>query len=353
MHIFRRVVVYTVSSGCLLAVSLLVWLLALQASLLSADTVKGWLRGSGVYDRLLTELISVQTDASDNIVAPEIVKQALAKTFTPEFVRQHTERVVDAVYAWLEGKTPRVIFAVPIDQKKSELVQHIKTSLEPRLAQLPICQPNTGPTSNQTATCRPPGQELHQLATAAAQDAVNDSHLFDQPLTQDSFAGILASQDVSLLGQLPVYRQWVNYLFIGLPLAILVGAGIIFAVAADKSVAFMRLGRRIFFGSVLTVGLGLGSLYFVQNGSALSMIGALDSANGVANVLAPVVQKILQGILLPLVLYSVIAAAVGLAVWLGLRFINNKRRRSTLLQPPRQTPRGTTGNSVTPPALPA
>lgn len=332
MTFLRRLGIALLQLVCTSAVIGSIWLLTLHMTLLNPPLVKGWIHDSGVYNTAIGTLVQPSATSGITPLTTDVAKQALANTFTPNYLQQQTEQTLNNVYDWLEGKTTTISFSIPVDAQQGTLIQQLAQGMEPAIAQLPVC---TSPEqlAGQGVQCRPGDQSPSQFAQELAQQAVTSSHLAASPITAQDLAqtGVTnnqTAQDQAILNQLPAYRAWLEQLLWLLPAVAALCAFVIFFVATDKLREFMRLSRHIFFSALLTVLFGWGMWYISGNLKSLPGLASLGTNDATVRLVLPIVSKVLAGISFQLLLLSAIATFASLAAWITLGTMHHRMRRS-------------------------
>ena len=109
MSILRKIVLVFLAGLLPLFLFLLAIDLSINRTLGSSQSIKKILNNSGIYESLIPNLIE-QTKASSeggegiNLNDPA-VKQIAEQAIPPQFLRENTEKFLDSVFLWLEGKS--------------------------------------------------------------------------------------------------------------------------------------------------------------------------------------------------------------------------------------------------------
>ncbi len=325
MNILRSILIGLMSFVCVITISGTIYVTTLQSTIMNPTVVKSWLKDSKIYDGGLLSLLvqpgqqnDKQPDSPQKIIATSSqVKTALSNTYTPDFIQTQVETMVNNAYAWMDGKTPNFSFSVPIDQKKDVLIQQLAAAIEPQIAALPVC--SQAMVAAQTA-CRPSGETPAQVATELTTQNIQQSSMFNKPITNETLAkndnSPIDSNKQSLLTQLPSIHQLINQLSIIFPIIALVAIAIIVAIAksGQRLLASLRLSRRIFFSMILTF---IGALVFVWL-TRNSDFGLSGVAGQASDALLPLIEIALAGLAKTLAIYSGIVCFVTLAIWIGI-----------------------------------
>jgi ABC-type sugar transport system permease subunit len=305
----------------------------LHATVLNRTTTTGWLRDSGVYQKVLG-MIQLQ-DTGQSVITKTELQTALNNTFPPPYLQQETEVVINATYDWVEGKTPKISFSIPVDQKRAEFSANLATLLQARLATLPQCKTRINPDVN-NPTCIPQGMSAADLSKQLTQ-LDDGSDFLNKPLTADSFSGSFAAQNTLPTTWVPATVANIDWLLIALPIGIVVFAvGYIF-LSDDKLKGWGIISRRIFInGLLLTI---VGVLVWQMSGSfKLSNILNMSEASAIID---PLFQKVVPALGSALAVMSAGVMVVGGVSWgttLYLRHRNKGHQKPKTYEPPRDLP---------------
>lgn len=335
MNPLRNIAVKTLIFFCALSLSALIWIITLQTTILNGGVVKGWLRDSGVYNHLVANVSEVppEQEPIGSLISTTTVQQALVKTFPPAYVQQQTELTIDGIYNWLEGKTTQPEFSLPINDKRTTFIQELAMAIQPRLAELPLCD---AALLASESPCQPPNMSAEEYATAVATEITNREELLAAPVTQETLATEQAPEDLQTLSSLPTTVQWLQWLAIALPIVVIVCIGLITLVAELRLQAFATLAKRIFIGAAITLA-GAGVLWYLSaNVNTLPGLSGVQS--GVVELLTPVLQKIISGIAGQLALLSGLVVAVSGAAWITLVIVQHRRDAPYRSSAPKASP---------------
>ncbi len=126
------------------------------------------LQQSKLYDHFIDNALQ-QANKSSNTgsngggisTSDPAVTQAINQAFSPAVLQQDVNTVIDANYAWLDGKTAKPVFVVDLSGPKKEFATLVGQSVTAHLASLPVCTSAQLATLNYenadplTITCRP------------------------------------------------------------------------------------------------------------------------------------------------------------------------------------------------------
>ncbi|HKU19124.1 MAG TPA: hypothetical protein VJP80_07735 [Candidatus Saccharimonadales bacterium] len=250
--------------------------------------LEGALQTSGLYSTVVSDVLAkAQTDQTNQGTGTTTVPtsqpqiQAIIKqAFPPQFLQTQTNQVLDAVYAWLQGKQPALAFTIDLGSAKQQLANGVQQYAQTRLSRLPICTNNQIPTGDVdpfSAACIPKGVDVTAVATKARDDILNGGFLKDTKLTADN----LKTGDGQPLSQKlhnapTAYRRSTVAMYALLVLAVLLTAAVVLLSSTWRSglrkvaITYMSVGAiMVVFAWTIVFGLH----------RAIDAIGATKSSN--------------------------------------------------------------------------
>ncbi|HMH31047.1 MAG TPA: hypothetical protein VK534_01060 [Methylomirabilota bacterium] len=175
--------------------------LTFNRNLGQATKIEVLLKQSGVYDKALASALqnsqkeSDQNGSSDVTISLDdpIVQQAAQQVFTPQLIEQNVNTLIDANYAWLNGKTKTPMFMINLSSSKEDFATRVGKLVQTRLAGLPVCTAAQItqlqiPVSSLTVTCRPPGLDPATEGARVAQE-IRSSDFLTKPVITASTLG--------------------------------------------------------------------------------------------------------------------------------------------------------------------
>lgn len=328
------------------AVSLLVTLLfsfgvtlGLQRVFGTPTAVKSALKQSGFYDTAVASgLDQAQKDQSKDqqqnspvetkdqvpIDRPE-VRAIIENAVSPKFLQQQSEGALDAVYAWLQGKTPTLAFTVDLGDAKTRLADGLASYVTTHVASLPPCTsaaqlPSNSDVDPFNATCVPPGFDVNKAANDARDQILHGDFLKDSKLTASSLKNDNGQTLDQQLHQMPkAYQHAVQAVYAA-------GAG---AVLLALAIVFLSVSRRSGLKKVSITCIVVGAI--VGLFGVLSSIGVQKASDQLAKTSGgdqPLQQHIL-GVAKLLIndvrfwwmLYGATLVVLGIATLVGMHFI--------------------------------
>jgi hypothetical protein len=301
--------------------SIAVWTMAatLQMTLLNRDTVKMWGEQSGAYDSLISTLDIREADAT-GMVDSAMLRDAISKTYTPSYIQEQAEMVIDATYDWTESKEEEIAFSIPIQERRDDFVTNLAALLQPKIENLPKC----GSSLSLSDECMPQSYTAATYATSIAEQTANDSDLFEEPLTQ-------ASPETSLPVQNDAIPTYVGYITMAswlLPLVILLGAGAFIALSSERLKGMVIIGRRLVFSSLVLM--LLGAIAWMFGGSLQLGAGVVDGSDPtlVTAVVQPLLREAIPSIGMWLAVFSGSVVLLGIVLWVIGYLLQRRADRS-------------------------
>src|SRR6266702_2646173 len=330
MNLLRALLASLLSLACTVAVSGFVILATLQTTILNPQAAKNWLQNSGVYGQAIDTAVNsnptVQQQLSTvgSFISQDELKAALNKTFSPSYVKQQAEKVIDSAYDWADGKQANVAFSVDTTQQKDTFVSNMASILRPKLAALPQCT-SLAEFDASNPMCLPLGTPAGDLAQSLATDAGNGLSILRQPITNDTFAQASSennqsTNDTSLpssagtdIRQLPTFvaklREWLFWL----PFIALAAGGLSVLLSRKHLKAARHLAARLTIGLGFTLAAGLLLSIFGKSAKLSDLVG---SNAIVSNFVEPIAHQALPAIGSRMAWVSGITGVVTLILWI-------------------------------------
>lgn len=199
MNILRKMLL-VILAGLL---PLFLWTLAIDVGILktagSSAPIKKILSDSGIYGSVVSGVLDqAKTSGGDQgggvSLTDPAIKQAAENTFTPQFLQTNTEKVLDSIFVWLNGKTPIPDFKIDVTGLKSTFATEAGKAAQQRAATLPVCPSGLSGSADNfdafSATCLPRGLTPALVATQVKND-INSGQGFikDPVISADSIKG--------------------------------------------------------------------------------------------------------------------------------------------------------------------
>lgn len=307
-----------------LSVTTWVWLATAQATVLNRSTVLGWIENSGAYQNF-ADILRNQTTGDNqeqSFLTQDALQQALSNTLTPGFIRQNTQKVINATYDWLEGKTESIDFSLSLSEKREEFQNQLAIVLEAQAQNLPACGSHISDN-----LCLPKGQTAATFAQDFAKRAVENSDFLTQPITPNSIG---QTQKLPSLSPVLILTKNLQWLVLGLPVLIVLCAAAYILLTPRKLIGARLLARRIFFTVIASALIG-GALWFLGSTLTLGPIMADDVIT--TKLLDPLLQQIVPSIGMWLCIFAGSVAVVSLGVWIATHIFIKKQETSLPASP--------------------
>lgn len=303
-----------VAKGLLLFIanSSYVWLLFLSFTTVSAfltlrnpDTIKQWLRDSGVYSSIVEEtskLATIQQKQENSLIqiTSKEIEAAAQQAFTPETMRSDGEKVIDGFYGWFRGDTSGPQFDVDFSGRQATFAAIMTANLESKIDELPECT-STGRFTIQAfdpfkADCRPKDIDLTEELSSFQQELAQSKDILPQVnYTGEDVKVHQGDQEVSIATAWPwvpraykalVYGPWVVVL-----LTLLSGITLII-MSSSRRKGWRRFASGLVFTGVIMVlsGLFLRPAFERLNNWSTKSLGG--QASFTQNVIDPIFAEI-------------------------------------------------------------
>lgn len=328
MNILRGVSRWLLAA--IISLSLAAWFTVgvLLSTVFDANALKGWAASSGIYDKVLSQAITVS--AGQGAASKEDLQKALDATFTPGYLKQNSELMFDATYDWINGKAQNIEFTIPVKEKRAEYSANLQKILEAKFAGLPQCATRIPP-SAENPTCIPQGLTAQKLAQQASQ-IPESSDFLRESFTPESFNKQFVN--IPEFPSLPQVVSTMRTLSVVLPIVVVLCAGLYVLVSDGKLRGLGRVGRQICLqGAIFTV-LG-GIMWYFGPTADISAVQNVDANQ--FSLINPLFQKAIADVGRVIVLFGSPVAVIGGGAWLAAFLIRRKQSQ----QPPTYKPPAT------------
>lgn len=296
MRVVRKILVFFLA----LILPLFLFTLAIDTGVIklagNASSVKKILADSHIYSGVINSAFDQAKNTGGEegggiSLTDPAIKAAAQKTFTPQFLQQSTETVLDSVYRWLDGSTPVPDFRIDLGGLKTTFAAAAAEAAQQRAATLPQCPPALSPSSYDpfSASCLPKGMTPASAAALTKNDLSSAKGFLDNPvITADSVRAANSNQSIfaDQLKDVPQIYQRVKQTPIVLALLSLVLAlGIIF-LSVSRRKGLRHVGVILVSAGSFLMLLAWGLNYGVSRGG-LNGLNKLDN-----NVLAGQVRTL-------------------------------------------------------------
>lgn len=282
MQFLKRFGVFLSSS--ILSTLLVIFALSTSAYMVldKPETVKTAVDKSGLYQVLVDNTLEQkqqQLSAYLPVDNPDVQK-AVREAFPNEYLRQTSERNIDATYAWIHGETQTPQYQADLTQPKQALADNVSQVVEQKLASLPVCT-KIIPTPTNVAdllalTCKPAGISSDYFVNAV-RGQMQQSNVFNQVvepvLTLKDEQGQKLTDTLSYVPK--AYRYWMISLYVVPIVMLLCALGIIFWSQSKRQGA-KRLGWMLLVTGITTVLLSLAAVWLLSKAVRLSADSSSD-----------------------------------------------------------------------------
>jgi hypothetical protein len=221
MHFLRK---YTLIITAALLPGLL-FALALTYSSTSVirdpNNIKTTVSGSGIYKDVVPAVLEQSeknaSNSDNNSISlndPE-VKLAASQTFDSGFMKQSSENIIDGVYHWLNGASPKPDFKIDVSAKKTQFANNVAAQAKQRTQHLPQCPLSVSPASIENTDifklkCLPYGITPAMVEHNLKQEVLSSQDFLDKPvITANTIQSNDSSKDIfnNQFKNVPVYYQ--------------------------------------------------------------------------------------------------------------------------------------------------
>ncbi|MDB5163834.1 MAG: hypothetical protein JWS12_452 [Candidatus Saccharibacteria bacterium] len=189
MHFVRRIGLFFATFFFGILLFLLVSTASLAQTIGKPSTLKGWLKSSGIYTKVVPAVLeqsSKNTDSptgSDTSISfkdPNVQKIA-EQAFSPQFIQQSSESAIDGSYKWLQGKTTKPQFTITVSTAKDAFANGVGNYIRNRAAKLPVCTTLPASFDILNATCVPKGINVNTEAQKVVSQIVTSKDFLPDP----------------------------------------------------------------------------------------------------------------------------------------------------------------------------
>ncbi len=280
---------------------------------------------SGIYSSVVGDLLkqdqgNKQSDNSNVPVNNPAVQAVIKQAFPASFLQTQTEKVLDAVYGWVDGGRPALQFSVDLSGAKASLANGLGQYASSRLATLPTCTPDALPSGDIdafTATCLPAGFDKNAAAAQARDNILNGDFLKDSQLTQDTKQGDGKPLAQGLQKAPDAYRHIRGGIISAGVLAALLAVGVVFLSAT------WRVGVRKVSVIAITVGATSAIFALLSSFAVRRVLQKIESHPGANTSLhqhvGAVAQQLVDDVHSHWLVYGIVLIVGGVAALVALK----------------------------------
>lgn len=221
----------------------------------NADYLESTLKSAHAYDSFVpavTESLASSSQGDQGIPFTDPgVRQIISNGLPPQVLETSSDKVIDSMYDWLEGKSPEPKFTIDLTKNREFISENISLYAFNRLTKQPVCFENPKEINPFTAKCLPVNFDLNaekaSFATAIA--AAFPKTVF----TADDLPKMSGGKSIAqAFPQAPTYYRWfkLSPLILGV---LLIGS----CVAVVRLCRTNRLGFRLLGSVSLSTGVAL------------------------------------------------------------------------------------------------
>jgi hypothetical protein len=291
-----------------------------------ADYLESTLKSAHAYDSFVpavTESLASVDKSGQGIPFTDAgVRQIISNGLPPQVLEDSTDRVIDGVYGWLEGKTVEPEFKVDLTKNRDFIAENISLYAFNRLTKQPLCATNPGQVNPFTAKCLPSNFSLAQERASFGQAIDN---IFPKTVfTAADLPKLSNGKSIaSTYPHAPTYYRWLKLspIFLALTVGML-------SLAIVKLCRTTRLGYRLLGSVTLSTGVALmiTPLLYLLAYPRINNSLHLQSANTGLNALSTTVLAALGSTFyLFLIKAALITVNLGLIIVLLERFTRDKQ----------------------------
>jgi hypothetical protein len=322
------------------------------------DLLKKSIADSRLYDTIVSNVIKSSEEATKQegfpIYEPEI-QEAIKDAFPPKTLKKHSENVIDSIYKWLNGDTPKPNYVIDLTPSKQKLAEGVGDYAYRRYQSLPACtatqlralSPQIDPF---TVPCKVPGvdpiQARRDIVTrlATSEEFLKDPVITVKDLPKDA-AGKTVFDNLSFL-------PTVNKIFRNAPVILGIFSVLLMIALAllyDTRYNGLRTIGGTFAGTglfvlIATLLLGFAFKQVNKPGGALNRTVPGSLQDSIVSIAASLYGEVNKNLLIFGIVYIVIGAIILLALRLTFRRVSAVKVDGNVVKP---------AESVTVPANPS
>lgn len=219
----------------------------------SSENIKKILADSGIYDSIISSALDqAKSEVGDQDgvnLSDQAVKTIAEKTFTPQFLKENTEQVLDTIYLWLDGKTAVPAFRIDLSGLKSTFAAEAAKVAQERAVSLPACPAGLSGSADNfepfSATCLPRGMTPALVSDQVKNGLSSGEGFLENPvITADTIKVSGSNQSIfaDQLKDVPQNYQKVKKTpFVLAILSLLIALGIVF-LSSSRRAGLRRAG---------------------------------------------------------------------------------------------------------------
>ena len=367
MHFLRRSAYHSLSVLLFIFLVLAAWTTAATLTFSKPDRLETWLAQSKLYDNFVDNALEQSQDPSTGKTNSTIagvplsdpqVQQAAKAAFSADTIQKAVDTLIDANYAWLQGKTDVPQFSIDLSRQKDALATNLASYAAERAVGLPRCKTLADVYQAEqdylAATCIPVTVTPAEVGDAVKEDVATSTDFLANPvltaqnLSSDTLNGNQqgaqpAQPYYKQLSSLPGTYRWTTRLpWITALLAVLSAAGLVF-LASTRRNGTRRLGT-------LFVSAGAVILLLIFISSAVlhrlqTKLFTTDNVGQLQQSLVDFAHRAQSSLAAVDLWFGIGFIFTGIAIYLLLKFVwpttqqaNAETSESPVAEPPKPSP---------------
>ena len=326
MKLFRRPLLFTATWLLRTLIFIGIPLIGFIVYFGRADYLESTLKGAHAYDSFVpavTESLGSVSKGDQSIPFTDPgVRQIISNGLPPQVLEDSTDKVINGVYDWLEGKTPEPKFKVDLTKNRDFISENISLYAFNRLTKQPLCAVNPPQVNPFTATCLPANFSLDQ-ERASFRQAINE--VFPKTVfTANDLPKLSNGKSiVTTYPNAPTYYKWLKLS----PIFIVLVVGLL-SLAIARLCRTRRLGFRLLGSVTLSTGVALmitPVLYLLAYPRLNSALHLQSANTGLSALSTTVIGALSSTFYLLLIKGALIVINLGLVIVLLERFTRDKQ----------------------------
>lgn len=300
----KSILVYILDTALVLILVLLAYFMVFSTVTARPSEVKRIIDESGVYQKITPVLYDkfAQEGMNENQgvqsqtlpLENEAVKSAALSVFSPDYIKQQLETVIDGTYQWLDGTTTEPSFTIDLADAKNRLAEQIANQAATRAETLPVCTAQqlreVRDTNLLSLPCRPLGANIAALKTEFINSVNSDENFLKNttisPATIKDERGNKVFQDYQ---NVPDTFQTLKKLpYILGALAILISTGIVL-LNENRREGLKKLVKFFVIGGVFVILIPLGISSIID-----SLLNEQSGDTVIRELLVPLAKKFID-----------------------------------------------------------
>ncbi|MDZ7744443.1 MAG: hypothetical protein U5K77_01635 [Candidatus Saccharibacteria bacterium] len=254
---------------------------ALLAVIGTPEPLKTSLGQSGVYSAAVDSVIEASAEETDQSLPLDepAIQQAARDAFNPWLLEQSAHRMIDGLYAWLEGDTDEIEFTIDLSDAKALFIERVADYAEQRVNNLrPCTQAEAFQLAQQDSIdpfeldCRPP-VVISQYRDDIIRELEQSEDFLDDPvITAESLADQEGATTNEPWQEAPAAFQRLQWMPLATGLFAFAAAVFLIALHANRRSGLRQVSMIIFSTGVLVLISALVLDYLIRHNIAQGML---------------------------------------------------------------------------------